>query len=60
MSDTFLPRIETDIQPTFYKILGEQITNLTADPREPPVLTGWKMVAERPEQAIIFLDKERS
>lgn len=60
MSDEFLPRIETDIQPTLYKILGYQMTHQEADPREQPVLTGWKMVTERPEQAIIFLDKERS
>lgn len=32
MPDTFLPRIETDIQPTLHKIVAYRMTNSEPDP----------------------------
>lgn len=60
MSDTFLPRLETDIQPTLHKIVAYRMTNLEPDPDEPPALIGWHMVKERPQTAVVFIEKDPS
>lgn len=60
MSDTFLPRIETDIQPTIDKFAAYLMTNLEPDPNEPPALIGWHIVKERPKTAVVFIEKDPS
>lgn len=52
MTHDFLPRIETDIQPTIHKIIGYRMTHLEPDPNEPPTLISWHKVEERPQTAI--------
>lgn len=60
MSDEFLPRIETDIQPTLYKIMAYRMMNLEPDPDERPVLISWHKVEERPQTAITIHHEEVS
>ena len=59
MSDTFLPRIETDIQPRAHKFIAKLMTP-DNEPNEEPVLFGWRILKEPPSTRVIFIDKDPS
>ena len=59
MSDTFLPRIETDIQPRAHKFIAKLMTS-DNEPHEEPVLFGWRILKEPPSTRVIFIDKDPS